>query len=68
MAQAEFIRDMQGASPAEQETLRTEAMRKILEAERMEEKRRRKAAKIAHMVCNRFTVCLSAIFNHTGIV
>ena len=28
-----------------------EAMRKIVEAEKMEEKRRRKAAKIAHMVC-----------------
>jgi DNA topoisomerase 2-associated protein PAT1 len=50
MAQAEFIRDMQGVSVAEQEALRTEAMRKIMETERMEEKRRRRAAKIAHMV------------------
>ena len=33
-----------------QETLRAEAMRKIMEAERMEEKRRRKLEKIRHMV------------------
>jgi DNA topoisomerase 2-associated protein PAT1 len=52
MAQAEFIRDMQGAtSQAEQDALRAEAMRKIVEAEKMEERRRKKAAKIAHMVC-----------------
>ena len=50
MAQAEFMRDMQGISQIEQETLRAEAMRKIMETERMEEKRRRKALKIAHMV------------------
>jgi len=50
MAQVEFMRDMQGISQAEQEALRVEAMRKIMETERMEEKRRRKAAKIAHMV------------------
>ncbi|KAI6149363.1 topoisomerase II-associated protein PAT1 [Pisolithus tinctorius] len=49
MAQAEFMRDVQGISQAEQEALRAEAMRKIMETERMEEKRRRKAAKIAHM-------------------
>jgi DNA topoisomerase 2-associated protein PAT1 len=51
MAQVDFMRDISGASLAEQEVLRAEAMRKIMEAERMEEKRRRKAAKIAHMVC-----------------
>ena len=50
MAQTEFIRDLQGASATEQEALRMEAMRKIMETERMEEKRRRRAAKIAHMV------------------
>jgi DNA topoisomerase 2-associated protein PAT1 len=50
MVQADFIRDMQGASQAEQDALRAEAMRKIMEAERMEDKRRRRAAKIAHMV------------------
>ena len=51
LAQAEFIREMQGSnSQVEQEALRHEAMRKILEAERMEEKRRKKATKIAHMV------------------
>ncbi|EIW79273.1 hypothetical protein CONPUDRAFT_59162 [Coniophora puteana RWD-64-598 SS2] len=52
MAQAEFLREMQGANPAsqaEQEALRMEAMRKIMETERMEERRRRRAAKIAHM-------------------
>ncbi|TFK32809.1 topoisomerase II-associated protein PAT1 [Crucibulum laeve] len=49
MTQAEYMRDIQGASQAEQEALRAEAMRKIVEAEKMEEKRRRKAAKIAHM-------------------
>ncbi|KAJ7583418.1 topoisomerase II-associated protein PAT1 [Mycena floridula] len=42
MAQAEFLREMQG-SPADQEALRAEAMRKILQTEKMEEKRRRKA-------------------------
>ena len=52
LAQAELIREMAGLSPAEQETLRAEAMRKIVETEKMEEKRRRKAAKIAHMVCH----------------
>jgi len=50
VAQVEFMRDMQGISQAEQEALRVEAMRKIMETERMEEKRHRKAAKIAHMV------------------
>jgi DNA topoisomerase 2-associated protein PAT1 len=50
MAQAEFIRDLQGTNAADQEALRMEAMRKIMETERMEEKRRRRAAKIAHMV------------------
>lgn len=51
MVQVEFMREMQGASTlAEQESLRMEAMKKIVEAEKMEEKRRRKAMKIAHMV------------------
>ncbi|KAF7770553.1 hypothetical protein Agabi119p4_6527 [Agaricus bisporus var. burnettii] len=52
MAHAEFLREMQTATPKQleqQEALREEAMRKILEAEKMEEKRRKKAAKIAHM-------------------
>ncbi|KDR65731.1 hypothetical protein GALMADRAFT_81573 [Galerina marginata CBS 339.88] len=49
LAQADFSRDMHATSQAEQEALRMEAMRKIVEAEKMEEKRRRKAAKIAHM-------------------
>ena len=35
---------------AQREHLRNEAMRKIMEAERLEAKRRRKAQKIAHMV------------------
>lgn len=51
MVQLEYMREMQGASTqAEQESLRMEAMKKIVEAEKMEEKRRRKAMKIAHMV------------------
>jgi DNA topoisomerase 2-associated protein PAT1 len=51
MVQMEFMREMQGtSSQAGQESLRMEAMKKILEAEKMEEKRRRKAMKIAHMV------------------
>jgi DNA topoisomerase 2-associated protein PAT1 len=70
MAQMEFMREMQGATQADQEALRMEAMRKIMEAERMEEKRRRKAAKIAHMV-NLFlmmyqvslTVCSQSRYN-----
>lgn len=49
MAQAEFSGDFQAVSQADQEALRAEAMRKIVEAEKMEEKRRKKAAKIAHM-------------------
>ncbi|KAL4250335.1 PAT1 family protein [Abortiporus biennis] len=62
MAQAEFLTSMQGASPLGisgeresvedrelQEALRAEAMRKIMEAERMEEKRRKKLEKIRHM-------------------
>ncbi|KAI0046018.1 hypothetical protein FA95DRAFT_1680073 [Auriscalpium vulgare] len=48
LAQVEFISNIH-ASPEEQEALRAEAMRRIMETERMEEKRRRKAAKIAHM-------------------
>ncbi|KAJ7224401.1 topoisomerase II-associated protein PAT1 [Mycena pura] len=49
LAQAEYLREFQGATQAEQEALRAEAMRKIVEAEKMEDKRRNKAAKIAHM-------------------
>ncbi|KAK7030736.1 PAT1 domain-containing protein [Favolaschia claudopus] len=49
LAQAELLREFQGATQAEQEALRAEAMRKIVETEKMEDKRRRKAAKIAHM-------------------
>lgn len=50
LAQAEFTQGMNGVGMEEQEVLRVEAMRKIMEAERMEGKRRRKAAKINHMV------------------
>ncbi|KAG5721185.1 DNA topoisomerase 2-associated protein pat1 [Termitomyces sp. T112] len=49
LAQTDIIRELHASSPAEQEAVRNEAMRKIVEAEKMEEKRRRKAAKIAHM-------------------
>ncbi|KAJ7180520.1 topoisomerase II-associated protein PAT1 [Mycena filopes] len=49
LAQVEYMREFQGATQAEQEALRAEAMRKIVEAEKMEDKRRKKAAKIAHM-------------------
>ncbi|KAG6854522.1 hypothetical protein C0991_005434 [Blastosporella zonata] len=49
LAQADIMRELHASSPAEQEALRNEAMRKIVEAEKMEEKRRKKAAKIAHM-------------------
>lgn len=52
MAQVEFMRDVQASSQAEQDALQAEAMRRIMETERMEEKRKRKAAKIAHMVCH----------------
>ena len=58
MAQAEFLHSLQcspvkelGEDREVQEMLRAEAMRKIMEAERMEEKRRRKLEKIRHMVC-----------------
>ncbi|CDO73306.1 hypothetical protein BN946_scf185008.g68 [Trametes cinnabarina] len=58
MAQAEFLNTLQSAGLPERETresrevqeiLRVEAMRKIMEAERMEEKRKRRLDKIAHM-------------------
>ncbi|KAJ2927810.1 hypothetical protein H1R20_g9280, partial [Candolleomyces eurysporus] len=54
MAQSEFARDVQGmqipgGQGISQEQLRAEAMKRIVEHERMEEKRRRKAQKIAHM-------------------
>ncbi|KAG6890305.1 hypothetical protein C0995_009511 [Termitomyces sp. Mi166 len=49
LAQADMLRELHTSSPAEKEALRIEAMRKIIEAEKMEEKRRRKAAKIAYM-------------------
>ncbi|KAJ6591718.1 topoisomerase II-associated protein PAT1 [Mycena vulgaris] len=49
LAQVEYMRDFPGATQAEQDALRAEAMRKIVEAEKMEDKRRKKAAKIAHM-------------------
>ncbi|CAA7267400.1 unnamed protein product [Cyclocybe aegerita] len=49
LPQSEVAREMLAVNSAEQEALRMEAMRKIVEAEKMEEKRRRKAAKIAHM-------------------
>ena len=64
MAQAEFLSTMQGPGLSErdaretrelQEMLRLEAMRKIMEAERMEEKRKRKLDKIAHMVRSIFS-------------
>ncbi|KAG2011577.1 topoisomerase II [Coprinopsis cinerea AmutBmut pab1-1] len=48
MSQQEYARDVHGMGP-NQEQLRLEAMRKILEAEKMEEKRRRKAQKLAYM-------------------
>lgn len=51
MAQAEFAQNMSGINSESQELLRAEAMKKIMEHERLEEKRREKAAKIAHMVC-----------------
>ena len=57
MAQAEFLHSLQGSPVRDtgdeklQEILRAEAMRKIMEAERMEEKRRRKLEKIRYMVC-----------------
>lgn len=40
-----------GATNSQREHLQVEAMRKIMEAEKQEGRRRRKAQKIAHMVC-----------------
>lgn len=60
MAQVEFLSNMQRGPQSErelreehemQELLRAEAARKIMEAERSDVKRRRKQAKIQHMVC-----------------
>jgi DNA topoisomerase 2-associated protein PAT1 len=53
LAELNRIESMRGLSHPEQEALRKEAMRKIVETEKMEEKRRRKAAKIAYMVSHR---------------
>jgi len=51
-AQLELLQQLKGSpNQIDQETLRAEAMRKIMEAERMEDKRRRRQAKVAHMVC-----------------
>ena len=50
-AQLELLQQLKGTpNQVDQETLRAEAMRKIMEAERMEDKRRRRQAKVAHMV------------------
>ena len=50
-AQLELLQQLKGTpNQIDQETLRAEAMRKIMEAERMEDKRRRRQAKVAHMV------------------
>ncbi|TDL23786.1 hypothetical protein BD410DRAFT_820717 [Rickenella mellea] len=49
LAQEQFSQGMAEMNPEEHEALRQEAIKKIMEAERMEGKRRRKAAKIAHM-------------------
>ena len=50
-AQLELLQQLKGSpNQVDQETLRAEAMRKIMEAERMEDKRRRRQAKVAHMV------------------
>ena len=60
MAQAEFLRSLQGSPVPEgkneqemHDMLRAQAMQKIMEAERMEEKRKRKLEKIRYMVCIR---------------
>ena len=55
-AQLELLQQLKGTPPQiDQEGLRAEAMRKIMEAERMEDKRRRRQAKVAHMVSLIFT-------------
>ena len=50
LAQAEFSQTMNGGAPVDQGILRAEATKKILEAEKLEEKRRRRAEKINYMV------------------
>ena len=50
-AQLELLQQLKGTpNQIDQENLRAEAMRKIMEAERMEDKRRRRQAKVSHMV------------------
>ena len=50
-AQLELLQQLKGTpNQIDQESLRAEAMRKIMEAERMEDKRRWRQAKVAHMV------------------
>lgn len=56
MAQQEFsgmtgsLNGLPNVNAKDQEVIRAEAMKKIMEAEKLEGKRRRKAAKISHMV------------------
>ena len=50
-AQLELLQQLKGTpTQIDSEGLRAEAMRKIMEAERMEDKRRRRQAKVSHMV------------------
>lgn len=60
-AQLELLQQLKGTpTQIDQESLRAEAMRKIMEAERMEDKRRRRQAKVAHMVgLTLFLECLA---------
>jgi DNA topoisomerase 2-associated protein PAT1 len=61
VAHGDLAADLHGVSKGDQEALRVEAMRKIVEAEKMEEKRRRKAAKIAYMVGTTVVSCAKLI-------
>ena len=50
-AQLELLQQLKGTpNQIDQENLRAESMRKIMESQRMEDKRRRRQAKVAHMV------------------
>ena len=68
LAQDQFAHGLNGTvTPEQHEALRAEAMRKIMEAERLEAKRRRKAAKIAHMV-SRHVVLSEYLSDHCSLV
>ena len=66
--QQRLLSEIAQTGQVDSESLRLEAMRKILETEKMEEKRRRKAAKIAHMVWSSCFTALVHVFRPATMI